>query len=312
MSNIVNKDVPVTIIDVINKRSIKKKSIHLASVFLNIKMDKLIPWFKRSISHPIRGSVTVKVDQEKFDESWSMRDYVYVYDHVDQCDIVCREGFQLACKTGLNVNEVRDMGHKKDVYYKAGFTIAKTKELLDNNKKVISITNASIDRDNYYSKERTKEKLDPVINVFSKNNKTFNIQIYNYSTNEVSEYNNIITLASSLKVLKERAQRAIDKCLETGESVLINGYGLKTTLNKIPWKKYNEYQIYCSVKGLAITTALYVVSNNSNFKQYFKLGDILNFFTNIEKDEFMFNSFEIGNSVVKVKDGVMFTITRVN
>lgn len=306
-----NHDVPVTIVDVINKRTIKKKSIYLAAIFLNIRMDKLIPWFKRSLTHPIKGSIIVKVDQKVFDSSWKGSRDVYVYDHVDECMFVCRDGFQLSSRIGVHVNESNNRLKERGHYYRAGYSVSLDKdELLNTLKKVTSI-NALTDRHNYYAKERTKDKLDPITTAFKLENKTYTVELYNYETGEVKEFNNLVSLAASAKVMKERAERAVVKCLLENESVLLNGFGLRTTLETVPWKKFNKYKLYCSRNGLALTAGVYEVSSNSTPKLYHKVKDLATFF-NVNKEAFYVENMKVGSSRVFTRNKVDFTVTRVN
>lgn len=308
---IVNQDVPVTIIDVINRRTFKKKSIHAASTFLNIRMDRLIPWFKRSLTHPIKGNVIVKVNQELFDLSWKGTDDVYVYDHVDETMFTCRDGFQLSCRIGVHVNESKNRLNERGHYYRAGYSVCKDKDELMQTLKKVDPMVALTDRHNYYAKERTKDKLDPITTAFKQENKTYTVELYNYETGEVKEFNNLISLAANAKVLKERAERAVTKCLLENESVLLNGYGLRTTLVIVPWKKFNKYKLYCSKNGLALTTGVFEVTSNSEPKLYHKIKELATWF-NVNMEVFFLENMKVGTTKLFTRNNVEFKVTRVN
>lgn len=308
--------IPVILKDVTSGASVKKKSVETVAMCFRINYLKTMAWIKRSKTHPIFGRTEFVVDEDILRGSLSYDKtvmYCYFYDHVEDKYDAVPGALLAAALTGVDNNYIVTSFNKSKHFYKAGYTFAKDKETLDSNLKKITKEKALDNRNEYYSICRVKEKLEPAVKTLNRNGEDFTVDLHDYVRNSDIKFKSLRELAIYTKVIEDRALRAIEKCIDTGQSTLLNGYGIRTSFKLIPWHKYTKMELWCSKKGLALTSNVYKVQVGD--KEYFehkvlKLSKMLG----IENAKEMLFKENLDLNVTKAffNNGKEYRITRVN
>ena len=231
---------------------------------LDLAMDTLISYIKRSQYYPMYGKYRVDITPESQERMLKgLKPFykkIYVYDYLDSSMTEYVSVAHAAINTGVNTYTVREALGKKQipVYYMGGYLFSYSEFKPDS----MNIDVAKIDRDKMFSK--------PLVKIGNE------IEVYDYDAKETKlfktrEEASDFILSKGYQCKDTLVTMAIARGRKKKVTGLLRGFGIKFKDDNFEWYNYTKRQLLNSKHGIDLNSIILGITENNVETLYYGL-----------------------------------------
>lgn len=270
MSGLWTNNYLIELTDITTKEVIKFMSMVKLGKYLNIHPMTILSYAKNSFKKPILNKYIIKLGKnilEPFNASGKEKVTIWVSDLITKEWKLYPSMMSLVYNTGLNIAHISKSLSNKPFFIQAGYLVCKDKV------------------DEYIPKNIDKEAL--VISRYEFESQEFNHKpevtyyLYDYTSKTETTYETLDSIVMFLNtkpmldviVNKVSVIGVISRGIASGEANVLKGYGVKSSLNEVPWGDKTLGYIIASKHGKDLRGTVFEITDNLGSISYV-FGDV--------------------------------------